>query len=176
MPDTYDFFAGADINSVVEVFLDNFQKKAEAAGGGLLFSGKQGSILKIIILASILEKEVPDDSERRLVAGILNKRLSAGMPLQTDAVLVYENCGGRFLGCEKLERADYKTDSAYNVYTNRGLPPGPISNPTASAINSALNPEKSDYWYYLSNPRTKQTIFSATLDEHNENRAKYLNL
>ncbi len=175
MPDTYNFFAGADIESTVRIFLDNFYKKAGGIGG-LLFFAEQGSVLKIINLASILEKEVPDSSERRLVAGILEKRLSVGMPLQVDAVLVYENCDGRFLNCPSLNKNNFKEDSAYNVYTRQGLPPGPISNPSIDAIEAALTPIKSDYWYYLSDPKTKQTIFSKTLDEHNENRAKYLNL
>lgn len=175
MPDTYNFFAGGDIDSIVKIFLDNFYKKAGGVGG-LLFFTKQGSVLKIINLASILEKEVPDSSERRLVAGILEKRLLTGMPLQVDAVLVYENCGGRFLNCPSLNKNNFKEDSAYNVYTRQGLPPGPISNPSIDAIEATLTPIKSDYWYYLSDPKTKQTIFSKTLDEHNENRAKYLNL
>jgi len=175
MPDTYNFFPGTDAGSVTKTFLDNFYKKAISAGG-LLFFTKQGNVLKIINLASILEKEVPDSSERRLAAGILNKRLSVGMPLQVDAVLVYKDCGGRFLNCPPLNKDDYKKDSAYNVYTRQGLPPGPISNPSLDAIKAALSPVKSSYWYYLSDPKTKETIFSETLDEHNENRAKYLNM
>jgi len=175
MPDTYKFFSGADVDLVARIFLDNFYKNVISAGG-LLFFAKQGNVLKIINLASIIEKEVPDSSERCLVAGILNKRLSVGMPLQVDAVLVYVNCRGRFLNCPKLNKEDYKKDSAYNVYTRQGLPPGPISNPSLDAIRAALSPVKSDYWYYLSDPKTKETIFSETLDEHNENRAKYLNM
>ncbi|MFA5099105.1 MAG: endolytic transglycosylase MltG [Candidatus Paceibacterota bacterium] len=175
MPDTYNFIAGADIDSTIRIFLDNFHEKAQKAGG-LLFFAKQGNVLKIINLASILEKEVPDSSERRLAAGILNKRLSVNMPLQVDAALVYGECGGRFMNCPSLSRDDYKKDFSYNVYIKQGLPPGPISNPSLDAITAALNPEKSDYWYYLSDPKTKQTIFSKTLEEHNENRARYLNM
>lgn len=175
MPDTYDFFAGADIDSTIRTFIDNFYKKVGSAEG-LLFFAKQSNVLKIINLASILEKEVPDSSERRLVAGILEKRLSVGMPLQVDAVLVYKNCGGRFLNCPPLNKKNYKEDSTYNVYMRQGLPPGPISNPSLDAIKAALSPIKSGYWYYLSDPKTKETIFSETLDEHNENRAKYLNM
>ena len=175
MPDTYNFYPGTDVDSVARTFLDNFYEKVGKAGG-LLFFTKQGNVLKIINLASILEKEVPDSSERRLAAGILNKRISVGMPLQVDAALVYGECGGRFLNCPPLGKSDYKKDFSYNVYIQQGLPPGPISNPSLDAIKAALTPVKSSYWYYLSDPKTKETIFSETLDEHNENRAKYLNM
>ncbi len=175
MPDTYNFFPGTDAGSAAKTFLDNFYEKVGKAGG-LLFFTKQGNVLKIINLASILEKEVPDSSERRLAAGILNKRISVGMPLQVDAALVYGECRGRFLNCPPLDKSDYKKDFSYNVYTRQGLPPGPISNPSLDAIKAALTPVKSIYWYYLSDPKTKETIFSETLDEHNENRAKYLNM
>jgi len=82
----------------------------------------------------------------------------------------------KFWKSNTFNKEDYKKDSAYNVYTRQGLPPGPISNPSLDAIRAALSPVKSDYWYYLSDPKTKETIFSETLDEHNENRAKYLNM
>lgn len=175
MPDTYKFFVGTDAESAARVFLENFQKKAMAAGG-LQFFSKQGNILKIINLASILEKEVPDNSERRLVAGILNNRLNAGMPLQTDAVLIYGECGGRFLNCPALTKSDYKKDFDYNIYIYKGLPPGPISNPSIDAIFAALNPQKTNDWYYLSDPKTGKTYSSQTLDQHNDYRAKYLGL
>lgn len=175
MPDTYNFFPGTNVDSVARKFLNHFYERVGKAGG-LLFFTKQANVLKIINLASILEKEVPDNSERRLAAGILEKRLSVGMPLQVDAVLIYGECGGRFLGCLPLNKSDYKKDFEYNVYTRQGLPPGPISNPSLDAIKAALTPVKSSYWYYLSDPKTKETIFSETLDEHNENRARYLNM
>ena len=65
-------------------------------------------------------------------------------------------------------------DSPHNSYLYKGWPPSPISNPSVSAIKAALQPEKSSYWYYLSDPKTKKTIFADTLDEHNQNKAVYL--
>ena len=101
------------------------------------------------------------------MAGILWKRLKAGVPLQVDATLVY------ITGRSEIYEADKKINSRYNTYFYRGLPKGPIANPGLSAIKAAIFPEVSPYWYYLS-AKDGATIFSKTLDEHNRNRAVYL--
>jgi UPF0755 protein len=168
LPDTYSFFPSSDSEMVARRFLDNFKEKA------LPFFGNNDNIFKTIILASILEKEIPDYEEQRIAAGILIKRLAINMPLQVDAALIYARCNGKFLNCPPLSGADYKADSPYNTYVYAGLPKGPISNPDVKSIKAVINFKKSDYLYYLSDPKTKNTIFSKTLDEHNENRTKYL--
>jgi len=172
-PDTYRFFLNSQPNDILEKFLDNFQKKAQP----LLASNKLPiTNYQLLITASLLEKEVPDYGDRRLVAGIIYKRLDLGMGLQIDATIVYAKCLETFITCDKprILRSDLKLQSSYNTYLYRGLPPGPIGNPGLEAIRAALNPEKSDYLYYLSDPKTKKTIFSENFDEHNENRAAYL--
>ena len=95
--------------------------------------------------------------------------MEIGMVLQVDATLLYitGNKAGQISNDDKL------IDSAYNTYKYRGLPPTPIANPGLRAIKAAADPVESDYLYYLSTP-TGETIFSETLDKHNENRAKYL--
>ena len=166
LPDTYRFYAGSDVNSVIHRFSENFQSKA------LPFLNNDDNIFNTLILASLLEKEIPDYEEKRIAAGILLKRLKIGMPLQVDASLVYAKCAG-FLNCSRLIESDYKIDSAYNTYLYSGLPKSPIANPGLESIKAVLNYKKTDYLYYLSDPKTKKTIFSKTLDEHNKNRAKY---
>ncbi len=168
LPDTYNFFTGSDADSVARRVLSNFK-----AGVLPNFNGYD-NIPKIINLAALLEKEVPDYNDRRIVSGILIKRLNIGMPLQVDASLIYAKCSGRFLNCPGLTADDYKIDSPYNTYVYNGLPKTAIGNPSLDAIKAALNPQKSDYWYYLSEQKTGKTIFSKTLEEHNQNRAKYL--
>jgi UPF0755 protein len=121
-----------------------------------------------------LEKEVPDFEEQKIAAGIFLKRMDVGMALQADATVIYAKCSGKFAGCASLTRLDFKIDSPYNTYFYAGLPPAPISNPSAKTIEAASKAEKSDYWYYLSDPETQKTIFSKTLEEHNDNRASYL--
>jgi UPF0755 protein len=177
LADTYYFLPDSEIEVVIQKILDNFKQKAlvlispENPQSGLT---NNSDLLELLNLASLLEKEVPFSEEQRVVAGILEKRLKVGMPLQVDATIVYVKCSGRFLNCPPLQKENFKIESAYNTYLYPGLPPTPISNPGLDAIKAALSPIKSDYWYYLSDPETKKTIFSKTIDEHNRNRVKYL--
>ena len=172
-PDTYRILPGSEVREVIEKFLDNFNNKAAPkfrSESGELFSGWYANL----ILASLIEREVITDLDRRLVAGIFNKRLAIGMPLQVDASVVYASCDLSFKNCSQLTKSDFQVKSSYNTYLYKGLPPTPISNPGLLAIESAINPEKSQYLYYLSDPETKKTVFSATLEEHNLNRQRYL--
>ncbi len=172
-PDTYRFFLDASADQVIRKFLDNFQKKAWPF---LLTNNKQHAANDILIIASLLEKEAPEFHDRQVIAGIIYKRLGLGIALHIDATITYAKCGGAFLTCAepKVFRKDLGFQSLYNTYLYNGLPPGPIGNPGLEAIKAALNPISSEYLYYLSDPKTKKTIFSKTLEEHIENRAKYL--
>ncbi len=173
-PDTYRFAPHSDPKLVVRKMLDNFKIKAANQ-----LSAKGKDFYKYLIIASLIEKEVPDVlNDRELVSGIIQKRLDIGMGLQIDVTVLYGKCGGALLTCEslKLSRDDFSIASPYNTYIHRGLPPTPISNPGAHAIYAALNPQKSRYLFYLSDPKTQKTIFSEDFDEHNDNRARYLGL
>lgn len=169
-PDTYRFYLDSSLEEVLTVMLDNFKRK------NWEFLETKENWYDFLILASLLEKEVPDFEERRLVAGILLKRLDAGMRLQADATISYAKCDGAVQGCEEafVRREDVDFPSPYNTYLRLGWPPTPISNPGAEAVRAALSPEESSYWYYLSARETKETIFSVTLEEHNINRVRYL--
>ncbi|MEK9179926.1 MAG: endolytic transglycosylase MltG [Patescibacteria group bacterium] len=174
-PDTYKFFTGSPPKDIIEKFLENFRAKTE----GFFDKLSEAKINEIITLASIIQKEVPGEEDGRIVAGILLKRLKAGVPLQVDASICYIK---KILGypgdspCYPLHPLDFKTESDYNTYLRKGLPPGPIGNPGISALRAALSPKSSSYWYYLSDPETQRTVFASTLEEHNENRAMYLGL
>lgn len=127
------------------------------------------SLEEIITMASILEEEVRTTEDRRMVADLLWRRIEEGMPLQVDATLAYIN--GKTSA--EMTLADLKQDNPYNTYTNKGLPPGPISNPGIDAIEAALNPLPNEYVFYLSD-KDGITHFSKTLDEHNKLKKKYL--
>lgn len=175
-PDTYRLKEGDPAKKIVQKLLGNFFKKVMP-----LFA--QESFEKIpetIIKASLLEKEVKTFKEKQIVAGILDKRLEANMPLQVDATLLYAQIleqGRADDGIQKhnpVNIAHTQIDSPYNTYLNKGLPPGPICNPGLSSIKAALNPIKTDYWYYL-NTKEGKTIYSKTYQEHLRNKEKYLN-
>ena len=171
-PDTYRFKINSSVEEVARKLIGNFQEKIWP-----LISQKD-NWYEILILASILEKEVLNLEDRQLVAGILNKRIAVAMPLQVDAAVAYAKCQGNLRSCpqRQVTKSDLKIDSPYNTYLNRGWPPTPIANMNGETIQTALNPKSSNYWYYLSAYQTKETIFAKTLDEHNKNRQQYLKL
>ena len=115
-------------------------------------------------MASLIEKEVAQDSERPLVAGVFVNRLARNMPLATDPTVVYaallEN---RYRGT--IYASDLQNPSPYNTYRHPGLPPGPIANPGVAALKAALDPAKTDYLYFVADAQG-HSRFSATLKEH----------
>jgi UPF0755 protein len=169
-PDTYRFYRSSSVSVVLQKMLDTFRHKTDVLLKGL----PEREVIRILTLASLLEDEVPDYEESRVVASILEKRLKTGMPLQVDATICYikRSQGGR--SCYPLTPLDFKIDLPYNTYLYKGMPPGPINSPGLFAIQAALNPKPSSYWYYLSDPATKKTHFSETLEEHARKRALYL--
>lgn len=167
-PDTYEFFIPSDTAVVEAKFTENFNQKVRT----IIPAGLSEKDLKeILTKASLIEKEVPDLSDRKVVAGIIVKRLENNVPLQIDASLCYD----KDASCFPITESDKKLSSPFNTYLHKGLPPHPISNPGVDAVLAALNPVATPYWYYLSDPKSKKTIFSKTLDEHNDNIVKYLN-
>ena len=169
-PDTYKFFEHSSPEAVVGKLLENFRVKAEP-----LLNKDPTHYKQNLILASLVQKEVPGEADSRIVAGILKKRLSVGMKLDVDATICYlkKTLRGQF-SCYPLVPEDFKIDSPYNTYLHAGLPPGPIGNPNKEAINAVMNATPSPYWFYLSDPKTGKTIFSKTLDEQSANRRIYL--
>jgi UPF0755 protein len=167
-PDTYFLSPDTQSREVAEIFLKNFSKKLNPELRAEIKKQKK-TIFEIVIMASLLEKEVKTKREKALVSGILWKRLKNHIPLQVDASVSYIT-GKR---TTRISRQDTKIDSPFNTYRYLGLPPGPICNPGLESILAALYPKNSEYWYYLSLPNGK-TIFSKTLPEHNIKKTKYL--
>ena len=167
-PDTYELEGGFSVEDFIKKSLDNFDKKIDDNLRQEIQT-QDKSIFGIITMASLIEREAREMSDKEIVSGILWKRLEIGMPLQVDATILY------FTGKANLiSREDLDTYSPYNTYLNRGLPLGPICNPGMESILASVNPQSSDYWYYLSTPQG-EIIFSETLNEHNIAKAKYLN-
>lgn len=167
-PDTYEFSSEADIEEIVKIMLNNFNKKLTLdLKEEIAFQKK--SIFEIITMASLLEKEVRTFEDKKIVSGVLWNRLGVGVPLQVDATVSYIT-GKRSV---KVSKEETQIDSYYNTYKYRGLPLGPIASPGLESIKAAIYPKDSDYFYYLSTPEG-ETIFSRTLEEHNIAKAKYL--
>ena len=165
-PDTYEFEISKDCRDVIGSALNNFSRKLTPELRSAI-QQQNKSIFDIVVMASILEKEVRTFDDKKMVWGILWKRLSVNMPLQIDATVNYVT--GKNTSAVSLEET--QIDSLYNTYKYKGLPAGPISNPGLDSIMAAIYPTKNDYWYFLTDGKT---IFSKTLEEHNIAKVKYL--
>ncbi|MBI5138542.1 MAG: endolytic transglycosylase MltG [Candidatus Vogelbacteria bacterium] len=166
-PDTYFFSPVERTTDIIQKMRSNFDARTETMKPA--FASSKKKIDDIITMASIIEKETDNETDRRIVSGILWKRIYIDMPLQVDASFAYY----LHKTSRELTQNDLKTDSPYNTYIHRGLPKGPISNPGLASIKATLFPTKSNYLYYL-NGRDGKTRYAETLEEHKKNRAKYL--
>jgi UPF0755 protein len=125
-----------------------------------------GSLLQVVTLASLVEKEARVEADRPLIAGVLLHRIQVGMRLQCDATVQFA------LGEHKarLTDQDLKVDSPYNTYLHNGLPPGPICNPGLPALRAALQPAATDYLFYVAR-RDGTHAYAKTFEEHKANIA-----
>ncbi len=166
-PDTYFFPPTAKPQEIIDRMTTTFDEKIKSIESDIQKFGKPLS--DVVIMASILEGEAKDTDSRRIVAGILWKRMSLGMPLQVDATFKYIN--GK--DSSNLTLEDLKIQSAYNTYTNQGLPPTPINNPGIDALLAAVTPTKTEYVYFLTGKDGKM-YYAKTFEQHKVNKAKYL--
>lgn len=167
-PDTYLIYPHANAGMIVTKMLANFDKKVPDTVRNDIRNNNH-SIKEVMIMASIVEREVRGKNDQKIVAGIFWDRLENRYPLQSCATINY------ILGNNKkqLSIEDTHVESPYNTYIHKGLPPAPISNPGLTAIMAAAYPQDSDYFYFLSDPETGKTVFGRTLEEHNRNKEQY---
>ncbi|MEI6057722.1 MAG: endolytic transglycosylase MltG [bacterium] len=166
-PDTYFFPPNVTADTVVSTMKATFNQRVKTINSQIVAS--HHSLGDVVIMASILEKEALTDTDRRIVAGVLWKRIADGMPLQIDPPFAYA------LGktSDALTTADLQVDSPYNTYRHKGLPPTPINNPGLEALTAAVNASSTPYWFYLSDKKGVMH-YAATYEGHLANRAKYL--
>ncbi len=142
-PKTYTFSDSVTADDIIRKLLDQFQTETASIG---LEDGANGlTAQQIVAMASLIERETAVESERPTVASVIYNRLNANMLLQIDAAIVYARGGGS----QAVTYSDLEIDSPYNVYKNYGLTPGPICSPSVSSIKAALNPDSTDYLYYV---------------------------
>ncbi len=168
-PDTYSVPAYNMPHDFIKIALANFDKKLTPELRKEIEKQKK-TVFQIVTMASILEKEVPSLADKKIVAGILWKRINNGMALQVDSTINYIT--GK--SDSRATLADLKIDSKYNTYKYLGLPAGPISNPGMTSILAAIYPTKSEYWFYLSADGSGETVYSKTFKDHQLAAARYL--
>ncbi|MFH1402578.1 MAG: endolytic transglycosylase MltG [Patescibacteria group bacterium] len=166
-PDTYYFLSNVTPAAVIKTMRDNFDIKIKDIAEKIEKFGK--TLEEIVIMASILEKEARTLNSKRIISGILWKRIDINMPLQVDAVFPYINGKNTY----QLSLADLKIDSPYNTYTNKGLPIGPIANPSMWSLLAAVTPVDSNYLFYLSD-RSGNMYYAADFEQHKQNKRLYM--
>jgi UPF0755 protein len=166
-PDTYYFYENVAPQDVIDLLHSTFIDKTKPLILQIQAFGKSPE--EIITMASLVEKEATSSADRRIIAGVLWRRIAENMPLQVDPPFYY------LFGKDsaQLTVTDLAVDSPYNLYKHTGLPPTPIDNPGLDAIEDTINPTKSDYLFFLSG-RDGQMHYASTLAGHIANRTKYL--
>lgn len=165
-PDTYFFPKNADNKLILDTLINTFNKKLREHQE--LIENSPYTLEEIIIMASIIEKE-STAQDKQEISNILWKRIAIDMPLQVDATFVYE----RGLGTFDLTKEDLTTDSEYNTYTRKGLPPTPIANPGIESIVAAAQPQETDYLFFLTGADGKM-YYAENFAMHKQNKARYL--
>ncbi|MGA7591435.1 MAG: endolytic transglycosylase MltG [Candidatus Sulfotelmatobacter sp.] len=199
-PDTYQFSRMMSMQDIAAAMVNQFRQVAEriglsqsptaenteagpptSVGSGrmtlritncpILPNEPPTELARTVIMASIIEKETAVPEERPLVASVYYNRLAKKIALDADPSVIYaELLAGTYTGA--LHHDDMRFNSAYNTYTHTGLPPGPIGNPGKSALEAAMHPAQSDYYYFVADAQGHHK-FARTMEEHDKNVAAY---
>jgi UPF0755 protein len=164
-PDTYHFSRHATPLQMLTAMVHRFRQVSAQLGID------HANMARTVTMASLIEKEVGQETERPLVAGVFVNRLAKSMPLATDPTVIYAALlDNRWRGT--IYASDLKSTSLYNTYLHTGLPPGPICNPGLASLRAAIDPRQTDYLYFVSDA-AGHTRFSVSLKEHAEQVQAY---
>ncbi len=177
-PDTYEFSRMMNMHEMAAAMIKQFREVAHQTGmvsanpsEGIAASTPSHTPHEIVTMASIVEKETSVAEERPVVASVYYNRLAKNIALDADPSIIYaELLNGTYTG--KLHHDDMQFSSPYNTYRHAGLPPGPIGNPGRSALEAAMHPAQSDYYYFVADAQGHHR-FARTMEEHDKNVAAY---
>ena len=171
-PDSYEFGQKDSRSTILKQMSlkqDSILRKAwQSKLDGLPFKTPE----EALILASIIEKETGLKSERRIISSVFINRLKRGMPLQTDPTVIYGITKGKKILGRGLRQSELRMDTPWNTYLRGGLPPTPIANPGEESIFAALNPENTDFIFFVADG-TGGHAFATNLTDHNKNVSKW---
>jgi UPF0755 protein len=177
-PDTYQFSRMMSMQDMAAAMVKQFRQVANQIGlidekraGAHVITRIPLSVQTTVTMASIVEKETAVADERPLVASVYYNRLEKNIALDADPSIIYaELLAGTYTGA--LHHDDMRFNSPYNTYVHPGLPPGPIANPGKSALEAAMHPAQSDYFYFVADAAGHHR-FARTMEEHNKNVDAY---
>lgn len=167
-PDTYFLTPNVKPSDLILMMRENFARQINRYEEDILKFQKP--LEEVVIMASIIEDEANSTLDsKRVVSGILWKRLRMGMPLQVDAPFIYYNGKNSYT----LTKEDLAEDHEYNTYVNKGLPPSAITNPGIDSLRAAITPTNTEYLYFLSD-KSGHMYYAKTFEQHKRNRELYL--
>lgn len=173
-PATYDYGEKTSMEELIEKMIAATDANLQTYYSQIPNSGM--NVNQILTLASLVEKEGATDEDRRNIASVFYNRLNIDMPLQSNIAILYAmgKLGEKTTLAEDAT-IDTNINSPYNIYVNPGLMPGPVGSPSLAAIQATVNPNKTDYYYFVADVTTGTVYYSATIEEHNQNVEKYVN-
>ncbi|MEH7156984.1 endolytic transglycosylase MltG [Neobacillus drentensis] len=167
-PATYPFFKkNPSVEEMVTAMLD--KTRTVLSDYTEESKKKKLSVHQLLTMASLVEEEATEKADRKTIASVFYNRIKKGMMLQTDPTVLYAQGKHK----ERVFYKDLEVDSPYNTYQNTGLPPGPIANAGKSSIEASLEPENTDFYYFLATA-DGNVIFTKTLEEHNKEKSKHI--
>jgi UPF0755 protein len=171
--DTLRFTRGATRQQMIDKLLADQKKLVEDVWARRSPDLPIANVNEFVTLASIVEKETGKGDERSRVAAVFLNRLAKGMRLQSDPTIIYGLFGGKGKPADRpIYQSDIDKATPYNTYLINGLPPTPIANPGRAALEAVANPSKTKDLYFVADG-TGGHVFAATLEEHNQNVARY---
>ncbi|AAV95534.1 endolytic transglycosylase MltG [Ruegeria pomeroyi] len=171
-PDSYDVTVGMERAALLAQMQEKQELRINAAWEARVDGLPLQSREEMLILASIIEKETGVPEERRQVASVFVNRLDRGMRLQTDPTVIYGITKGKGVLGRGLRQSELRGVTPWNTYVIEGLPPTPIANPGLASLEAAVNPDTTDYVFFVADGSGGHA-FAETLDEHNRNVAKW---
>lgn len=168
-PATYDYHKDDSLEMIIESMVKKMDSVMSAYYSDI--ESRQQTVHQVLTIASLSEKEGVTYEDRQKIVSVFNNRLAKNMALQSDISILYA------LGVHKsvVTYADLEVNSPYNLYKHVGYGPGPFNSPSESAIRSVLNPEQTDYLYFVADIKTGVVYYAKTYEEHLSLVAKYVN-
>ncbi|MXQ07648.1 endolytic transglycosylase MltG [Alphaproteobacteria bacterium GH1-50] len=171
-PDGYEIRPGDDRQAFLDRMIAAQTERLFSAWENRAADAPVDTPEEALILASIIEKETSVPEERRIVASVFANRLEQGIRLQTDPTVIYGITRGEGILGRGIRQSELRRETPWNTYVIEGLPPTPIANPGLASIEAALDPDETDYIFFVAK-RGGGHEFAVTLDEHNRNVAEY---
>jgi len=165
-PDTYFFLPNATEDTVIQTLRQNFDIHIAELENEIASSSR--TLEEIVTMASIIEREARNSEDRKKISSVLWNRINKGMALQVDVTFLYTIGKGTF----QLTMKDLTTDSPYNTYVNKGLPPTPIGSPSMDSLRASATPPKTDFLFFMADYRGV-THFCKTYSCHVANKIRY---